>query len=31
MGRLYPAETDFKLGDRLVKPDIAFVSDSKVA
>ena len=26
LGRLYPAGTDFKLSDRLVKPDIAFVS-----
>ena len=25
LGRVYPADTDFKLGDRVVKPDIAFV------
>ena len=30
LGRLYPADTDFKLGDRLVKPDIAFVSTAKL-
>ena len=26
LGRLYTAETTFDLGDRLVKPDVAFVS-----
>ena len=30
LGRLYPANTDFKLGDRLVKPDIAFVSTARL-
>lgn len=30
LGRLYPADTDFKLGDRLVKPDIAFVSTTRL-
>ncbi len=30
LGRLYPADTDFKLGDRLVKPDIAFVSSARL-
>ena len=30
LGRLYPADTDFKLGDRLVKPDIAFVSMARL-
>ena len=30
LGRLYPADTDFKLGDRLVKPDIAFVSTARL-
>ncbi len=30
LGRLYPADTDFKLGDRVVKPDIAFVSTARL-
>ena len=30
LGRLYPADTTFKLGDRLVKPDIAFVSTERL-
>ena len=30
LGRLYPADTDFKLGDRLVKPDIAFISTARL-
>ena len=30
LGRLYPADTDFKLNDRLVKPDIAFVSTARL-
>ena len=30
LGRLYPADTDFKLGDRLVKPDVAFVSSARL-
>ena len=30
LGRLYPADTDFKLGERLVKPDIAFVSTARL-
>ena len=30
LGRVYPADTDFKLGDRLVKPDIAFVSTARL-
>ena len=29
-GRLYPTDTDFKLGDRLVKPDVAFVSTARL-
>ena len=30
LGRLYPADTDFKLNDRLVKPDVAFVSTARL-
>ena len=30
LGRVYPADTDFKLGDRVVKPDIAFVSTARL-
>ncbi|RKU14731.1 hypothetical protein C6501_07790 [Candidatus Poribacteria bacterium] len=30
LGRLYPADTTFKLDDRLVKPDIAFVSTERL-
>ena len=30
LGRLYPADTDFKLNDRLLKPDIAFVSSARL-
>ena len=30
LGRVYPADTDFKLGDRLVKPDITFVSTARL-
>ena len=30
LGRLYPADTDFKLKERLVKPDIAFVSTARL-
>ncbi len=30
LGRLYPADTTFKLGDRLVKPDVAFVSTARL-
>ena len=30
LGRLYPADTDFKLGDRLVKPDVTFVSTARL-
>ena len=30
LGRLYIAETTFDLGDRLVKPDIAFVSEARL-
>lgn len=30
LGRLYSADTDFKLNDRLVKPDIAFVSTARL-
>ena len=30
LGRVYPADTDFKLGDRLVKPDIAFVATARL-
>ena len=30
LGRLYIAETTFHLGDRLVKPDIAFVSTDRL-
>ncbi len=30
LGRLYPADTDFRLGDRLVKPDVAFVSTARL-
>ena len=30
LGRLYIAETTFDLGDRLVKPDIAFVSAARL-
>ena len=30
LGRLYTAETTFHLGDRLVKPDVAFVSTERL-
>ncbi len=30
LGRLYPADTNFKLRDRVVKPDIAFVSTAQL-
>ena len=30
LGRLYTAETTFQLGDRVVKPDIAFVSTDRL-
>lgn len=30
LGRVYTAETIFKLGDRLVEPDIAFVSTARL-
>ena len=30
LGRLYPADTTFNLGDRVVKPDVAFVSTAKL-
>lgn len=30
LGRLYTAETTFDLGDRLVKPDVAFVSTDRL-
>ena len=30
IGRLYPADTTFQLGDRLVKPDVAFVSNERL-
>lgn len=30
LGRLYPADTDFKLGDRVVKPDIAYLSTARL-
>ena len=30
LGRLYMAGTDFKLGNRLVKPDVAFVSTARL-
>ena len=30
LGRLYPADTDFRLADRLVKPDVAFVSSARL-
>lgn len=30
LGRLYTAETTFQLDDRLVKPDVAFVSTARV-
>ncbi len=30
LGRLYPADTTFNLGDRVVKPDIAFVSTAQL-
>ena len=31
LGRLYSLETTFKLGDRVVKPDIAFVSTERLS
>ena len=31
LGRLYSLETTFKLGDRVVKPDIAFVSTKRLS
>lgn len=30
LGRLYTAETTFQLGDRVVKPDVAFVSTDRL-
>ena len=30
LGRVYTAETTFKLGERLVKPDVAFVSTARL-
>ena len=30
LGCLYPADTEFKLGERLVKPDVAFVSTARL-
>ena len=30
LGRLYSTDTEFKLGERLVKPDIAFVSTARL-
>ena len=31
LGRLYSFETTFQLGDRVVKPDIAFVSAERLS
>ena len=31
LGRLYIAETTFRLGDRVVKPDVAFVSTERLS
>ena len=31
LGRLYIAETTFQLGDRVVKPDVAFVSNDRLS
>ena len=31
LGRLYIAETTFQLGDRVVKPDVAFVSSGRLS
>ncbi len=30
LGRLYPSDISFKLGDRLVKPDLAYVSKERL-
>lgn len=30
IGRLYTAETSFKVGDRVLKPDVAFVSNERI-
>ncbi len=30
LGRLYSADTDFKLGDRVVRPDIAYLSTARL-
>ena len=30
LGHLYPADTTFKLGDRIVKPDIAYISTERL-
>ena len=30
IGRLYTAETSFKVGDRVLKPDVAFVSKERI-
>ena len=30
LGRVYSADTDFKLGDRLIKPDVAFVATARL-
>ena len=30
LGRMYPAETSFKVGERILKPDVAFVSTDRL-
>jgi len=30
LGRMYPAETSFKVGERILKPDVAFVSTGRL-
>ncbi len=30
LGRMYPAETSFKVGERVLKPDVAFVSTERL-
>ena len=31
LGRLYPADTSFKVGERVLKPDVAFVSTERIS
>ena len=31
LGRLYPADTSFRVGERVLKPDVAFVSTERIS